>query len=79
MSLYLSGQCASFVAPPPPGIPLPGPESTLGMELLHHQLAMRDVDGEFVCSRCGLVNPSPDQPCVPLNADPADRQLGQDE
>ncbi|HEU5451653.1 MAG TPA: hypothetical protein VFU76_06695 [Terriglobales bacterium] len=49
------------------------------MELLHHQLAMRDVDGEFVCSRCGLVNPSPDQPCLPLNADPADRQLGQDE
>ncbi|MDP9267000.1 MAG: hypothetical protein M3P27_01570 [Acidobacteriota bacterium] len=42
------------------------------MELLHHQAMMRESDGMFVCSRCGLVNPSDDQPCIPVNLEPAD-------
>ncbi len=33
---------------------------------------MRESDGMFVCSRCGLVNPSDDQPCIPVNLEPAD-------
>lgn len=33
---------------------------------------MRELDGVFVCSRCGLVNPSDDQPCIPTNLEPAD-------
>jgi hypothetical protein len=41
------------------------------MELLHHQATMREMDGQFVCSRCGLVNPSADQPCIPTNIEPA--------
>ncbi len=41
------------------------------MELLHHQAALREEDGQFVCSRCGLVNPSDDVPCIPVNLEPA--------
>jgi hypothetical protein len=43
------------------------------MELFHHQAMMREPDGVFVCSRCGLVNPSDDQPCVPLQLEPAEQ------
>lgn len=43
------------------------------MEFMHHQPTLRDEDGKFVCSRCGLVNPSDDQPCIPVNMDPADK------
>jgi hypothetical protein len=42
------------------------------MAFLHHQSMLRDEDGQFVCSRCGLMNPSDDQPCIPLNLEPAD-------
>lgn len=41
------------------------------MELLHHQTMLREEDGLFVCSRCGLVNPGDDQPCIPINLEPA--------
>ena len=33
---------------------------------------MRESDGLFVCSRCGLVNPSDDQPCIPVSLEPSD-------
>jgi hypothetical protein len=46
----------------------------LHMELLHHQAMMRDTDGVFVCSRCGMVNPTEDQPCIPVNLEPADER-----
>lgn len=32
---------------------------------------MREEDGVFVCSRCGLVNPTSEQPCVPVVSDPS--------
>jgi len=35
---------------------------------------MRDSDGVFVCSRCGMVNPSDDTPCVPVEMHPADER-----
>lgn len=41
------------------------------MELLHHQAMLREEDGVFVCSRCGLVNPSDDTPCIPNNLEPS--------
>jgi hypothetical protein len=41
------------------------------MELLHHQPSLREDDGEYVCSRCGLVNPGDGDPCLPINLEPA--------
>lgn len=41
------------------------------MDLLHHQAAMREEDGVWICSRCGLVNPTDDQPCIPMATDPS--------
>ena len=41
------------------------------MDLLHHQAALREEDGVWICSRCGLVNPTDDQPCIPTVADPS--------
>ncbi len=43
------------------------------MELLHHQAMLRDdlEGGLIVCSRCGLVNPTDDQPCIPINIEPS--------
>ncbi len=43
------------------------------MELLHHQAMLRDdlEGGLIVCSRCGLVNPTDDQPCIPITIEPA--------
>ncbi len=41
------------------------------MEMSHHQTMLREEDGLFVCSRCGLVNPGDDQPCIPRNLEPA--------
>jgi hypothetical protein len=41
------------------------------MELLHHQATLREADGVFVCSRCGLINPSDDQPCIPNSIEPS--------
>ncbi len=41
------------------------------MELLHHQATLREEDGMFVCSRCGLINPSDDTPCIPINLEPS--------
>jgi hypothetical protein len=33
---------------------------------------LREEDGLFVCSRCGLVNPTDEQPCIPApNSDPS--------
>jgi hypothetical protein len=40
------------------------------MELLHHEPTLREEDGQFFCARCGQMNPSDDQPCIPLNAEP---------
>ncbi|HET9697399.1 MAG TPA: hypothetical protein VFP40_11075 [Terriglobales bacterium] len=42
-----------------------------GMELIHHQAMLRESDGMFVCSRCGLINPSDDQPCIPNTIEPS--------
>lgn len=42
------------------------------MDLLHHQARMREEDGLFVCSRCGLVSPSDDVPCIPANLEPVE-------
>ena len=33
---------------------------------------MREEDGQWVCSRCGMVNPSADQPCIPTHLEPSD-------
>lgn len=42
------------------------------MDLLHHQAMLREEEeGLFICSRCGLVNPPDDEPCIPLNLEPA--------
>jgi uncharacterized protein YbaR (Trm112 family) len=41
------------------------------MELLHHQTMLREEEGEFICSRCGLVNPGDDDTCIPVNLEPA--------
>jgi hypothetical protein len=42
------------------------------MELTHHQATLRESDGLWVCSRCGLVNPSDDQPCIPVSIEPSE-------
>ncbi len=42
------------------------------MELLHHQPLLREEDGEYVCSRCGLINPGDGDPCIPFNIEPAE-------
>lgn len=42
------------------------------MDLLHHQAWMREEDGLFICSRCGLISPSDDVPCIPANLEPAE-------
>ncbi len=34
---------------------------------------LREDDGQFVCSRCGLVNPSDEQPCSPINIKPVEQ------
>lgn len=44
------------------------------MELLHHQSMLREEDNVFVCSRCGLVNPSDDQPCIPVRTEPSTQE-----
>lgn len=41
------------------------------MELLHHQPMLRDEDGQYICSRCELVNPTDDVPCIPVDAQPS--------
>ena len=41
------------------------------MELLRHQAYLGEIDGMFICSRCGLINPSADQPCIPENVEPS--------
>jgi hypothetical protein len=33
------------------------------MEMAHHRPVLRE-DDEFVCSRCGLINPGDDDPCI---------------
>ncbi len=42
------------------------------MQVLHHQIALREDDGECVCSRCGLINPGDDDACIPVNFEPAE-------
>ena len=32
---------------------------------------LREEDGLWVCSRCGLVNPTEDQPCIPVSIEPS--------
>jgi hypothetical protein len=49
------------------------------MELFHHQAMLRETDGQFVCSRCGLVNPSDDQPCIPLTLEPSAQNTSSNE
>ncbi|HYE26176.1 MAG TPA: hypothetical protein VEG32_13370 [Clostridia bacterium] len=41
------------------------------MDLLHHQAFLREEDSIFVCSRCGMVNPTDEQPCIPVSSEPA--------
>jgi len=41
------------------------------MEMTHHQSMLREDDGIWVCSRCGLVNPADDQPCIPITIEPS--------
>ncbi|MGH9524946.1 MAG: hypothetical protein ACRD3E_20665 [Terriglobales bacterium] len=41
------------------------------MELLRHQPYLREEDGNWVCSRCGMVNPTDDSPCIPVNLEPS--------
>jgi len=41
------------------------------MELLHHQPMLREEDGVYICSRCGLVNPTSDIPCIPVEVNPS--------
>jgi hypothetical protein len=45
------------------------------MEFLHHQPFLREDDGEYVCSRCGLLNPGDGDPCIPMNLDSAESDL----
>ena len=52
--------------------------SPLFMDFLHHQAMLRDEDGQFVCSRCGLLNPSDDQPCIPENIEPSELPHGKE-
>ncbi len=47
------------------------------MELLHHQPRLREDDGEYVCSRCGLINPGDGDPCIPVNLEPAESGEGE--
>ncbi len=49
------------------------------MQLLHHQIAMREDDGEFVCRRCGLINPGDDEGCIPVNLEPAESGNSEEE
>ncbi len=42
------------------------------MDLLHHEPTLREEDGQLVCSRCGLLNPQEEQPCIPRNAELTD-------
>jgi len=32
---------------------------------------LREDDGVWVCSRCGLINPPDDQPCIPVTIEPS--------
>lgn len=45
------------------------------MDLLHHEPTLREQDGQTVCARCGMINPSDDQPCIPLNPELTDPDL----
>ena len=45
------------------------------MELLHHEVVLREEDGQQVCSRCGMMNPQDTQPCIPLNLEPTEPDL----
>lgn len=51
----------------------------VAVELLRHQASLGDPDGVFVCSRCGLINPSEDQPCIPANVEPSSDPYHADE
>ena len=42
------------------------------MQVLHHQIALREDDGEFVCSRCGLINPGDEDVCIAVSLEPAE-------
>jgi transposase len=52
-------------------MPKPQLPNRSSMELLHHQATLREEDGAFVCSRCGLINPADDTPCIPINLEPS--------
>jgi hypothetical protein len=34
------------------------------MDMTHHRPVHREDDDEFVCSRCGLINPGDGEPCT---------------
>ena len=51
----------------------------VAMELLRHQASLGEPDGTFVCSRCGLINPSEDQPYIPANMEPSSDPYLRDE
>jgi hypothetical protein len=32
---------------------------------------LRDIDGQYICSRCELVNPTNEVPCIPVDTKPS--------
>jgi hypothetical protein len=34
------------------------------MEMTHHQPVHREDDDEFICRRCGMINPGDGEPCI---------------
>jgi hypothetical protein len=36
---------------------------------------LREDDGVYICSRCGLVNPTNDVPCIPVEVNPSAEDL----
>jgi hypothetical protein len=41
------------------------------MAMTHHRPVLREDDAEFVCSRCGLINPGDGEPCISAYHRPA--------
>jgi hypothetical protein len=49
------------------------------MELLHHQPMLREEDGQYVCSRCELLNPTNGILCIPVDTCPSAQPVNEDE
>ena len=46
------------------------------MDLIRHQAFLREEDGRFICSRCGLENPTEERPCIPVSGEPSQAAEG---